>query len=164
MPREHPGSYSTYMKQHLFEHVDLDPAQAHLPDGMAADLDAECLRYEREIRDAGGLGPHLPRPRPQRPHRLQRARHAVRCAHTRVVELTESTRKANAEFFPGAAVPTHAITMGIGTILESRRIVLLVAGSGKEAALERLKSGIPGEDFPASALWTHGDVTVLAAV
>ncbi len=80
-----------------------------------------------------------------------------------MVRLTESTRKANAEFFPGAAVPTHALTMGIATILESRRIVLLVAGSGKESALQRLRSGNIGEDFPASALWTHEDVTVLTA-
>ena len=163
VPPEHPGSYATYMKQHLFAHVDLDPGHAHLPNGMAADLGAECLRYEREIRESGGLdltflglgrNGHIGFNEPGTPFD----------AHTRVVQLTESTRKANAEFFPGAAVPTHAITMGIGTILESKRIVLLVAGSGKEAALERLRSGIPSEDFPASALWTHGDVTVLAAV
>jgi glucosamine-6-phosphate deaminase len=163
VPPGHPGSYCTYMKQHLFEHVDLDPTQTHLPNGMAADLAAECLRYEREIRDAGGLeltflglgrNGHIGFNEPGTPFD----------AHTRVVQLTESTRKANAEFFPEAAVPTHAITMGISTILEAKRIVLLVAGSGKEAALERLRSGIVGEDFPASALWTHPDVTVLAAV
>jgi glucosamine-6-phosphate deaminase len=163
VPPEHPGSYATYMKQHLFEHVDLDPGHAHLPNGMATDLDAECLRYEREIRESGGLdltflglgrNGHIGFNEPGTPFD----------AHTRVVQLTESTRKANAEFFPEAAVPTHAITMGIGTILESKRIVLLVAGSGKEAALKRLKSGMIGEDFPASALWTHLDVTVLAAV
>jgi glucosamine-6-phosphate deaminase len=159
---EHPGSYFTYMKRHLFEHVDLDPAQSHLPNGMAPDLDAECLRYEREIGDAGGLAltflglgrnGHIGFNEPGTPFD----------AHTRVVKLTESTRKANAEFFPDAPVPTHAITMGIGTILQSKRIVLLVAGAGKEAALERLRSGVVTEDFPASALWTHGDVTVLAA-
>jgi len=163
VPAEHPGSYFTYMKQHLFDHVDLDPAQAHLPHGMAADLGAECVRYENEIRDAGGLeltflglgrNGHIGFNEPGTPFD----------ARTRVVTLTESTRKANAEFFPEGSVPTQAITMGIGTILESKRIVLLVAGSGKEAALERLRSGTIGEDFPASALWTHEDVTVLAAV
>ena len=163
VPPGHPGSYFTYMKQHLFEHVDLDPAQAHLPNGMAADLDAECLRYEEEIRGAGGLeltflglgrNGHIGFNEPGTPFD----------ARTRVVTLTESTRKANAEFFPDGSVPTQAITMGIGTILQSKRIVLLVAGHGKEAALERLRSGVIGEDFPASALWTHGDVTVLAAV
>jgi glucosamine-6-phosphate deaminase len=160
VPRDHPGSYFTYMKQHLFGHVDLDPARAHLPDGMAPDLDAECVRYERAIRDAGGLdltflglgrNGHIGFNEPGTPFD----------ARTRVVQLTESTRKANAEFFPDAPVPAHAITMGIGTILESKRIVLLVAGSGKEAAMERLRSGRVGEDFPASALWKHEDVTVL---
>jgi glucosamine-6-phosphate deaminase len=163
VPADHPGSYATYMRQHLYAHVDLDPAQAHLPNGMAADLDAECLRYEHEIRDAGGLeltflglgrNGHIGFNEPGSPFD----------ARTHVVRLTESTRKANAEFFPDGNIPTHALTMGIGTILESKRIVLLVAGSGKETALERLRNGIIGEDFPASALWTHADVTVLAAV
>lgn len=163
VPAEHPGSYATYMKQHLFDHVDLDPTHAYLPDGMAPDLDAECLRYEREIRDVGGLELTL--------LGLGRNGHigfnepgTSFDARTRVVRLTESTRKANAEFFPNGDVPARAITIGIATILESRRIVLLVAGSGKEAALERLRNGFVGEDFPASALWTHPDVTVLAAV
>lgn len=162
LPREHPGSYFTYMRQHLFDHVDLDPAHAHLPDGTAPDLDAECARYERAIRDAGGLGltflglgrnGHIGFNEPGTPFD----------ARTRVVELTESTRRANADCFAGRNVPTHAITMGIGTILESRRIVLLVSGSGKEEAVARLQSGQPTVDFPASALWTHPAVTVLAA-
>jgi glucosamine-6-phosphate deaminase len=162
VPKEHPGSYATYMQQHLFAHVDLDPSQAHLPNGMAPDLDAECLRYEREIRDAGGLeltflglghNGHIGFNEPGTPFD----------ARTRVVQLTESTRKANAEFFPDGTIPTHALTMGIGTILESRRIVLLVAGKGKEGAVERLRSGEVTTDFPASALWMHGDVTVLLA-
>jgi len=162
VPADHPGSYRTYMERHLIEHVDLDPSRAHLPNGMAADLDAECERYERAIREAGGLAltflglgrnGHIGFNEPGSPFD----------ARTRVVTLTESTRKANAEFFPDGHVPSQAITMGIGTILESRRIVLMVTGQEKEAALERLRSGIVGEDFPASALWVHPDVTVLSA-
>ena len=161
--RDHPGSYFTYMKQHLFDHVDIDPANAHLPNGTAPDLAAECARYEREIADAGGLdltflglgrNGHIGFNEPGTPFD----------ARTRVVELTESTRKANADLFPQGHVPTHAITMGIGTILGSKRIVLLVAGSGKEDALARLHDGAVDESFPASALRTHGDVTVLTAV
>src|SRR5687768_10434611 len=56
VPKEHPGTYYTYMKQHLFDHVDIDPENAHIPHGEAPDLGAECARYENEIRDAGGLG------------------------------------------------------------------------------------------------------------
>src|SRR2546430_2379004 len=55
IPREHPGSYYTFMKTHLFEHVDIDPSHAHIPDGMVPDLDAECARYETAIAAAGGL-------------------------------------------------------------------------------------------------------------
>jgi glucosamine-6-phosphate deaminase len=161
--RDDPGSYFSYMNQHLFAHVDIDPANAHLPHGEAPDLNAECVRYENEIREAGGLdltflglgrNGHIGFNEPGTPFD----------ARTRVVELTQSTRHANADLFPAGHVPTHAITMGIGTILESRAIVLLVAGGGKEEAVERLRSGAVSVDFPASALHEHGDVTVLAAV
>ncbi|HJQ38074.1 MAG TPA: glucosamine-6-phosphate deaminase [Thermoanaerobaculia bacterium] len=160
VPRAHPGSYFSYMKQHLFDHVDIDPANAHLPDGMAPDLDAECARYERDIVAAGGLGltflgvgrnGHIGFNEPGSPFD----------ARTRVVELTPSTRAANAEFFPDGEVPARAITMGIGTILESRAIVLLAAGAGKSEAIARLRSGVVDESFPASALWKHGNVKVL---
>jgi glucosamine-6-phosphate deaminase len=162
IPREHPGSYWSFMRAHLFDHVDLDPANTHLPNGNAPDLDAECVRYENELRDAGGLGltflglgrnGHIGFNEPGTPFD----------SHTRVVELHESTRRANAGLFPDGHVPTQAITMGIATILGSRRIVLLVAGDGKEEAMERLRAGERTEEFPASALWLHDDVTVLGA-
>ena len=160
VPREHPASYWTYMQQHLFAHVDLDPANAHIPNGTAPDHQTECLRYEQELRDAGGLSltflglgrnGHIGFNEPGTPFDVR----------TRVVELTESTRKANADAFPDSPVPTHAITMGIATILSSRKIVLLVAGQGKQEAVEKLRSGQIDESFPASALWLHADVTVL---
>jgi glucosamine-6-phosphate deaminase len=160
--RDDPGSYFAFMKQHLFDHVDIDPGAAHLPNGMAPDLDVECGRYEAELETAGGLdltflglgrNGHIGFNEPGTPFD----------SRTRVVELTESTRSANASLFEHGIVPTHAITMGIGTILESRKIVLLATGSGKREALERLRSGEKNEDFPASALWLHRDVTVLVA-
>src|SRR5687768_2684251 len=135
VPRDHPGSYFSYMKQHLFDHVDIDPRNAHIPDGMAPNLEVECRRYEDEIRAAGGLAltflglgrnGHIGFNEPGSPFD----------ARTRVVELAPSTRAANAEFFANGEVPTHAITMGIATILESRAIVLLAAGAGKHEAIE----------------------------
>jgi glucosamine-6-phosphate deaminase len=156
VPRTHSGSYFAFMRQHLFDHVDIDPRNAHVPDGMHPNPGA----YEDEIRRAGGIdltflglgrNGHIGFNEPGTSFE----------SRTRVVELTQSTRHANADLFPDGHVPTHAITMGIGTILESRRIVLLVAGSGKEEALERLESGEVTEWFPASALWTHADATVL---
>jgi glucosamine-6-phosphate deaminase len=160
--RTHPGSYYTFMKQHLFKFIDIDPANAHIPNGAAPDLDAECARYEREIAATGGLdltflglgsNGHIAFNEPGTPFD----------ARTRVVTLTESTRAANASLFPDGRVPTHAITMGIATILESKSIVLLASGEKKQAAIERLRSGEISEDFPASALWNHPDVTVLTA-
>jgi glucosamine-6-phosphate deaminase len=158
----HPGSYCTFMKQHLFDHIDIYRANAHIPNGMAADADAECLRYEREIAAAGGLdltflglgsNGHIGFNEPGTPFE----------SRTRVVALTESTRAANAPLFPDGDVPTHAITMGIGTILESKSIVLLASGEKKRPAIERLRRGEISEEFPASALWKHPDVTVLTA-
>jgi glucosamine-6-phosphate deaminase len=161
VPREHPGSYWSYMKQHLFDHVDLDPKNTHIPDGLAADLDAECARYEQALHDAGGLdltflglgrNGHIGFNEPGTPFD----------SRARIVELTPSTRAANAEFFPEGEVPARAITMGIGTILSSRAIVLIVSGRGKVDAIERLRAHRIGKEFPASALWNHPKVTVLA--
>lgn len=157
---EHPGSYCTFMRQQLFDHVDIDMRHAHIPDGSARDLAAECARYEAAIREAGGLGitflglganGHIAFNEPGTPFD----------SRTRVVTLTESTRAANAAVF-GADVPTHAITIGIGTIMDSASIVLLASGANKKAAIERLRGGEISPDFPASALWQHEDVTVLA--
>jgi glucosamine-6-phosphate deaminase len=152
IPREHPGSYFTFMRQHLFDHIDIDPANAHFPDGPA---------YEGQIAAAGGLGltflglggnGHIAFNEPGTPF----------TARTRVVALSEHTRAANASLFPDGHVPTHAVTMGIATILESREIVLL-AGANKRAAIERLRSGEVTEEFPASALWGHPSVRVIVA-
>jgi glucosamine-6-phosphate deaminase len=160
IPRTHPGSYYTFMKQNLFDHIDIDQGNAHLPNGAAADVAAECLRYERAVADAGGLdltflglgsNGHIGFNEPGAPFD----------SRTRVVTLSDSTRAANAPLFPDGNVPTQAITMGIATILESRSIVLLASGEKKCAAIERLRSGEITEDFPASALWNHPDVTVL---
>jgi glucosamine-6-phosphate deaminase len=159
--RTHPGSYYTFMKEHLFDFTDIDPANAHIPNGAAENLAPECAQYEREIAAAGGLdltflglgsNGHIAFNEPGTPFD----------SRTRVVALTESTRAANASLFEGK-VPTHAITMGIATILESKSIVLLASGEKKQAAIARLRSGEISEEFPASALWKHPDVTVLVA-
>lgn len=153
---DHPGSYCTFMKQHLFDHVDLQRENTHIPNGEAPDPEG----YERHIRAAGGLdltflglgsNGHIAFNEPGTPFD----------SRTRIVTLTASTRKANASFFANGEVPTHAITMGIATILESRAIVLLTSGANKRQALERLRSGEISTDFPASALWTHSNVHVL---
>ncbi|HJT17179.1 MAG TPA: glucosamine-6-phosphate deaminase [Thermoanaerobaculia bacterium] len=160
IPRDHPGSYFTFMQQHLFSHVDIDPKNALIPNGRAPDLKVECERYERLLKNAGGLGltflglgsnGHIAFNEPGTPFD----------SRTHGVALTAATRRANAAFFLDQPVPTHAITMGIATILESRAIVLLASGARKRDAIARLRSGEISPDFPASALWNHADVRVL---
>ncbi len=160
LAQTHPASYFSYMKTHLFDYVDIDRERIHIPDGSAPDPEGECARYEAAIERAGGLdltilglgrNGHIGFNEPGTPFD----------SRTRVVTLAESTRRANADFFPDRSVPTQAITMGIATILSSKRIVLLAGGNGKKEAIERLRQAFIDRDFPASALWTHKNVTVL---
>jgi glucosamine-6-phosphate deaminase len=173
LPPGHPGSYRAYMEQNFLGHVDIDPRRTHVPDGTASRvleeepnlsvdeaLARECRRYEEAIRAAGGLdltflglgvNGHIAFNEPGAGFETR----------TRVVELAPSTRRANARHFVGGEVPRRAITMGIATILESRRIVLLASGDAKAAAVARLRAGEVSEGLPASALHAHPDVTVL---
>ena len=127
---------------------------------MAPDPAVECSRYERAIRSAGGVGMaflglgsngHIAFNEPGTPFDTR----------THVAALSESTRKANAQFFLDQRVPTHAITMGIATILEAKSIVLLASGEKKRQAVARLCSSEQSVKFPASALWRHREVRVL---
>jgi glucosamine-6-phosphate deaminase len=170
---EHPSSYCSYMRDRLFRHVDIDPAKIHIPDGMAASirienpslsmdeaLDLECARYEIDIAAAGGIdmallglgrNGHIGFNEPGSPFESK----------TRVVNLDESTRAANAPFFSAEEVPRRAITAGIATILAARSIVLMAAGDAKAPAIRRLASEPADPAFPASALAHHPDVTVI---
>ena len=160
IPPQHPGSYCSYMRRHLFDHVDISEERIHIPDGAAEDLERECARYEREIAEAGGLdltflglgrNGHIGFNEPGTPF----------TSRTRVVALTESTRRANAPEFAGEAVPNRAITIGIGTILESKRIVLFASGKEKAGIVNRFATETPSESLPASALRGHPDMTVI---
>jgi len=156
------NSYHYYMKDKLFGHIDLLPENAHLPNGNAADLDVECWEYENQIRNAGqidlqvvglGLNGHIGFNEPGTPF----------SSRTQVINLAESTRKANARFFESMnEVPTKAITMGIDTIMESKQILLLVSGKKKAAPFARLLNGEVSEDFPASILHKHPSVLIIA--
>lgn len=160
LEHSHPTSFHNYMKKHLFTKVDLPVTRRHLPNGMADNLNDECLRYEKRIRNSGGIdmqllgigvNGHIGFNEPGTSFH----------SRTHIVDLAESTRSVNAKYFPSMeAVPRKAITMGIETILEAKQIVLLAFGEQKTEAVERLKSGIVSEDFPASCLYRHPHVTV----
>ncbi len=160
--QDDPNSYYYYMNKKLFDHIDIPTANAHLPNGNAADLESECKEYENRIKQVGnvdlqvlglGLNGHIGFNEPGTPF----------SSRTHVVELDESTRKANARFFPSLDdVPTKAITMGIDSIMESKAIILLVSGKKKADALAKLMNGEITEEFPASILQKHENVTIIA--
>lgn len=159
--RDNPHSYHAYMKRHLFDAVNLRPHYTHLPDGTAADLAAECLRYEQLISRLGGidlqllgigLNGHIGFNEP--PCDL--------ASRTHVEELSPETMRQNTPLFSGPdQVPHHAITMGMGTILESGRCLLLATGIEKAEIVAGMIEGPVSNDLPATALQTHLDCTVI---
>jgi glucosamine-6-phosphate deaminase len=157
---DHPASFATFMREALFDHVNLDPARAHLPRGDAADPEAEAARYEAAIAAAGGIGLQL-LGIGRNGHIAFNEPTSSLGSRTRVKTLTEATRKANAPAFAPGPVPRHAITMGIATILQARACLLLATGAAKAAAVARMVEGPLGADCPATALQLHPEATVV---
>ncbi len=162
LPAEHPGSDHAFMREHLFQHVNLAPERTHLLRGGARDWRAEIVRYERQLADLGGLdlaivgigmNGHVAFNEPA----------PALIARTHRVRLAPSTRRANASGFGNRweAVPTHALSMGIGTILSARRIVLLATGPHKAPIIRRALTGPVTTRVPASLLQVHPDVVVV---
>ncbi len=156
-----PGSYRHYMDHHLFRAVNIDPRNTHLPNGMAQDLDAECRQYEALIQRFGGIDLQLVG--------IGKAGHigfneplsALR-SRTRVKALTPTTIEQNAAHFGGdERVPRRAITMGVGTIIEARRCILLATGESKAAVVAKAVEGPITSMVTASALQLHPRCTVV---
>lgn len=152
----HEGSYRFYMRSKLFDHVNIDPANTHIPDGTAPDLKAECRRYEALIREAGGIDLQLLGLGSDGHIGFNEPLSALR-SRTRDKVLTEATLRQNAPMFGGdpARVPRRAITMGVGTILDSRRCLMLVTGHPKAPILARAVEGPITAMVTASALQLH---------
>jgi glucosamine-6-phosphate deaminase len=162
LPINDHNSYHYFMRQNLFNHLDISENHTHLPNGAASDLEHECLRYEQLIQDLGGIDLQL-LGIGQNGHIGFNEPGTSFAARTHIVTLAENTREANSRFFNSyEEVPTHALTMGIASILDSKEILLLASGDGKAEALSRLFNGEISEDFPASALKHHQNVTVIA--
>lgn len=155
-------SYRYYMENRLFNHINIKKINTHLPLGDAIDEHAEAKAYEKLIQNNGGINlqvlgigrnGHIGFNEPGTPF----------SSETHVVKLAQSTRKANAKFFGSLEmVPERAISMGISTIMKSEEILLIVSGEEKSEALHRLIEGEINEEFPASILKTHRNVTVVA--
>jgi glucosamine-6-phosphate deaminase len=157
-----PNSYRTFMQTELFDHISIDPANIGFLDGAAADLTAECRRYEEAIRAAGGIdlqilgiganghiGFNEPAP--------------GLCATTHIAHLKQESREANAQRFGGdwRRVPELALSMGMSTILGAREIILIATGAEKSTAVKGMIEGLITTGLPASLLQVHPAVTVM---
>ena len=156
----HDQSYRYFMNQNLFDHINIDKANTNVPDGTAAALQAECERYEQVVASMGGVDIQLlgignnghiafNEPCDEFPEK------------THVVDLTQNTIEANARFFQSMdEVPKQAITMGIGTIMKAKKIVLLANGPKKAQTIYDTVYGPITPKVPASILRLHPDVTI----
>jgi glucosamine-6-phosphate deaminase len=163
LPENDPQSYHTYMHQNLLDHIDIRPENAHILNGNAADIGAECAAYERAIVQAGGVdlfvggvgrNGHLAFNEPGTSFSSRTGR----------VALTPSTREANARFFDNdlSKVPTHALSIGIGTLTDAREVFILVKGEKKAEAVRRLTEETPSENCPITVLRRYPRAAVLA--
>lgn len=161
LPADDPHSYRAFMNAHLFDKINIDLRDTHLPNGMAKDLRAECETYERKIRAAGGIDLQL--------LGIGSAGHigfneplSALMSRTRDKSLTPETLKQNALYFDKPSdMPRRALTMGVGTILDARRLLLLVTGPRKASILAKAVEGPITAMVTASALQLHSRCTVI---
>lgn len=155
----HVQSFRYFMQRQLFDHVNISLANTYLPNGLAKDPTADAADYERQIQSAGGIDLQLLGIGTNGHIGFNEPGASVD-TRTRSVTLTNETIQANARFFDSIdEVPTAAITMGIGTILDAKRIVLIATGEAKADALVAAVRGPVTSVCPASYLRTHPDVT-----
>lgn len=154
-------SYRYFMNENLFDHINIDKSRTYVPNGLAADPDSECEKYEELIDEKGGIDLQL--------LGIGRNGHigfnepdGELNAKTHITELTESTIEANSRFFDDISkVPKKALTMGMGTILKSKKILMLISGKEKHEVLSQLLSDDVTTSNPATLLKVHPDVVVI---
>ncbi|MFC1596863.1 glucosamine-6-phosphate deaminase [Planctomycetota bacterium] len=159
LPNNHPQSYHRFMNESLFKHINIPPQNVYIPSGTTDNYEAFCQWYEQRIVDCGGIDlqvlgigsdGHIAFNEPT----------SSLGSRTRIKTLTKQTIDDNARFFDNPDdVPVYAITMGVGTILEARRIILLAAGEGKAEAIAEAIEGPVTSMCTASALQLHPDTS-----
>jgi glucosamine-6-phosphate deaminase len=156
-----PHSYRAFMQTHLFDHINIDVHRTHVPDGRALDFDVCCRQYEQQIRAAGGIDlqvlgigtdGHIAFNEPG----------SSLGSRTRLKTLASETVRDNARFFGGEQhVPRLAVTMGVGTILEAKRCLLIAIGANKAVAIRDTIEGPITSQVTASALQLHPDTIAI---
>lgn len=156
LPVEHPESYHSFMDNNLFKHIDCPNENIHILNGNAPDLEAECASYERQIKEAGGIDlfiggvgvdGHIAFNEPG----------SSLSSRTRQKTLTKETRIINSRFFGNDMnkVPAYALTVGVGTVMDAREVMVLVNGHAKARALQAVVEGGVSQMFTISALQMH---------
>ena len=161
LTHDNDQSYYYFMHEHLFDRVNIDPANTNVPDGTEEDPEKECARYEKLIESMGGVdiqllgighNGHIGFNEPD----------STFAKTTHCVDLAESTIEANKRFFASVDdVPRQAYTMGIGTIMKAKKILLIVNGESKADAVAKAFFGPVTPEVPASILQFHSDVVVI---
>lgn len=158
---EHPASYHLFMHENFFSQVNIPSRNIHIPDGTTLDVPAHCQAYEEAIRRAGGIDLQLLGIGSDGHIGFNEPTSSL-ASRTRIKTLTKRTRQDNAHFFSTPEeVPQHVITMGIGTILEARHLIVLAFGSAKANAVAAMVEGPITAMVPASVLQMHRIVTAL---
>ena len=156
LPEDHPQSYHSFMWKHLFSHIDIPRENVNILNGNAPDLEAECTAYEEKMAHYGGIEIFLGGIGPDG-HIAFNEPGSSLGSHTRIKTLTKDTVIANSRFFGGDAdkVPRTALTVGVGTVLDAREVVILVSGHSKARALQKVVEEGVNHMWTVSALQTH---------
>lgn len=162
LPRESENSYYSVMHEFFFDHINIKEENTHLPDGMNENINEECIKYENLIESLGGVdlqilgvghNGHIGFNEPGTSFDSK----------VHIVDLTDETINANKRFFESESdVPRKAITMGIGTIMKAKKIILVASGDGKADIMKKIIEGPVTEDVPASILQNHPDCIIIA--
>ena len=162
LPESHPQSYHSFMAEHLFNHIDCPKENIHILNGNAEDLQAECQHYEDMIREAGGIDLFLGGIGPAGHIAFNEPGSSLR-SRTRIKTLTSDTRIANSRFFDNdpEKVPAHALTVGVGTVMDAKEVLILVNGHNKAEALHAAVEGGITQKWTISALQMHEHGTIV---
>ncbi|KAK6626394.1 Glucosamine-6-phosphate isomerase 1 [Polyplax serrata] len=162
LPRDHTESYHYYMWNNFFKHIDIDPNNAHILDGNAADLKAECDMFEKKIAQAGGINLFIGGIGPDG-HIAFNEPGSSLVSRTRVKALAYDTLEANARFFGNdiSKVPKEALTVGVGTVMDADEVMILITGSHKAYALHKaIEDGI-NHMWTVSAFQQHPSTIIV---
>ena len=161
LPREHDQSYWYFMHDNLFNHIDIPPENINILNGMAEDPEAECARYEEKIASCGGIDLFLGGIGVDG-HLAFNEPFTSLCSRTGVRDLTSDTRIVNSRFFDNnpEKVPAIALSVGIGTVMDSREVVVLINGHNKARALANTVEGSVSQKWTCSALQLHNNAVI----